>query len=213
MDSPSASRYVVCGFRERRLHHATYNAALALGDEVHDILYLRTSGYLVLNLLDSILESLVACVDDAVGICDVAEYALRHALLLEYDGRHTVIACGRSAKYDVGRHVLLYDTAALHKTVATYAGEVLKYDAGGKYHVALERAFACYLRAYADDVVVAHLHVVADVDVVHEKVAVADDCGCLVLKSASNDDILADAVLVADTHVGTYSGNSAARHQ
>lgn len=87
VDSPSASRYVVCGFRESCLHHATYNAALALGDEVHDILYLRTSGYLVLNLLDSVLESLVARVDDAVGICDVAEYALRHALLLEYDGR------------------------------------------------------------------------------------------------------------------------------
>lgn len=116
-----------------------------------------------------------------------------------------MIACGRSAKYDVGRHVLLYDTAALHKTIATYAGEVLKYDAGGKYHVALKRAFACNLRAYADDVVVAHLHVVADVDVVHEEVAVADDCGCLVLKSASNDDILADAVLVADTHVSTVS--------
>ena len=69
----------------------------------------------------------------------------------------------------------------------------------------VDAAVACYLRSDTEHASVMHVNVVTNVYTVHEEAIVTDDGGTIVVKAASNDYVLADAVAVANDDVGAMA--------
>ena len=65
-----------------------------------------------------------------------------------------------------------------------------------------DAAVASYLYGIADDAVVADFGVVADMGLRHDEGMASDACGRAGMNAAVDDDVFADAVVIADYHFG-----------
>ena len=173
------------------------DAMFGLFDKVQDVLYLGTHGDLLRYLQYGILEAEVTCVDEAVCVHDVAQYALGHADTLQYRGIDAVVAGGIAAQDDVGGHILLHTASALHKRVTTHADVLLDDCAVALDGTVEQLALAGDDGADAYDAVVVDGHVVADVYLVHEEIAVADGGGLVLIGASRYHDVFTDAVVIA----------------
>ena len=84
-------------------------------DEVEDIPDFIAHGDLFGNLEHCILQAEVACVDDAVGVGNMAQDAIGSVHMLKHYGVHTVVCSRVSTENHVRRYVLLHAATALHK--------------------------------------------------------------------------------------------------
>lgn len=85
-----------------RLLHAAHDASLRTLDKVNDMVNLGTGGYLVLYLLYGIVQTLIACIYNAIGVGDVTQRALVDTFLLKDNSGNAMIADWIASKDDIG---------------------------------------------------------------------------------------------------------------
>lgn len=184
-----------------------HDAVLGGLDEADDFVDFDACGDLLANLNHGVFEAEVARVDEAVGVGDVAQDALRQTFVLQDDGVHAVIGCGVAAEDSVGRHVVLHAAAALHERELAHAHMLLYHGAAALDGAVEDFAVACYAHADAEHAAVVNVRVVADVHLVHEEVAVANNGGRVGVGAAGDDHVFADAVVVADDDCRARAGH------
>lgn len=185
--------------------HAVYDAVFGAFDESNDVFDLLAHGYLFTDFYDGVLQAEIALVDQTVRVGNVAQDAVGRVEVLKDKSVHAVVAGRISAENDIGGDVLLHAATALYQGIAAHVNVLLDDGSRALYGTVVDFAFAC--NAYADthDAIVVHKHVVADMNLIHEEIAVADG-GCLAFIAASGDDnVLADTVIVAYDDAGFSS--------
>lgn len=181
--------------------HVAHDTILRALDEIENVLNFLAHGDLLGNFEYGILQTEVACVDDAIGIGDVAEHTFGFAFMLEHDGVHTMVGGGVSSENDVGRHVFLYATSTLNEREASHANVLLNYHAIALYGAVVKLALASDASADSYYTMVEYVYVVADMHAVHDEILVADGCGLVGVGATSYHNVLADAVVVAYDHL------------
>ena len=150
------------------------------------------------DLHRGIEDARLAMEDQTVGVGDVLADLLVDIGIFQHREVRAAIINGRTAGDDVGRDVAREGGAGLNHCHVAHAGAGILDDARREEYAVANLAVAGNLRTIADDAVVAHLRVVADMGTLHEEVAVADDRLSALVGGAVDDDILTDDVVVAD---------------
>lgn len=175
-----------------------HNAVLRILDEVNDILNLGTHRDLLTDFDDSVLEAEIAGIYQAVGIGNVTEDAFGHIDMAQDDGVDAMVACGIAAEDDVRRNVFLHATAALDEREAAHTDVLLDNSAGTLNGVVLDLTIAGNADVDTKHALIAHLGVMANMNLVHDEIAVADQCSLSLMYASGNDHILADGIVVAN---------------
>ena len=167
-------------------------------DEVENLLDFIAHRNLFGNLNYCIFQTEVTRINDAVSVGDMAQNALAGVHMLKHYGVHAVVSCGISAEHNIRRNVFLYAASALYERIATYANVLLN-----DYAVALDRAvvnltFSGKANTNADNATVVDVHIVADMNTVHNKVLVSNDGRLVGIGTSGNNHVFADVVVVTD---------------
>ena len=183
----------------------TYDTAIGHADEIENMINFLAHGYLLGNLDDSIFKAEVGCVDEAVGIGDVAKDAVGRFEVLENNGVDSMVSARVAANDDIGRHVALHAASALYERATANAHTLLDDGTATLDGAVVEFAVACHTHTDTDHAVVVNMHVVADVYLVHEIVVVANGGGLVGIGATSDYYVLADVVVIANDHAGGIS--------
>ena len=194
-----------CCCKARRLVlflDVAYDAVLGILDEVENVLNLLAHRNLFGNLDYGIFQTEVACVDDAVSVGDVAENAIGRVDVLQHHRVDAIVGSRVATQDDVRRNILLHAAAALYQGISSHAHVLLNHHAVALDGAVVNFAFACDACTNADHAMVEHMHVVADMHAVHNEVFIADGGGMVAVGAAGYHHVFADAVVVADVHLG-----------
>ena len=183
------------------VHEVAYYTMLGAFDELQNVVDFIAHRYLLGYLDNGVLQAEVAGIDNAVAVADVSEYALGVAFVTQNNGVYAMVGGGVATEYDVGRHVFLHAAAALHQREAAYTNTLLEQDAIALDGAVFDDTFAGHAGANAQHALVANGDVVADVHLVHDVVAATNTGGAFGVGAAGNDNVLANAVVIADNDV------------
>ena len=114
------------------------------------------------------------------------------------DDIDTAVACRLLACNNIRRYVETEAASALNHNISANVAELMAQDCGTDDCIVVNNDFAGKLGGVADDTSVANLAVVGNVHVFHKEIAVAYHCLALAGSAATDGDVLADAVVVAD---------------
>lgn len=70
----------------RRVSHLAYDAELCLAYEGDEVLYFLSVGHLLNNLVDGVEDACLSVEDETVGVGDVCDGLLIHAVVAQYGG-------------------------------------------------------------------------------------------------------------------------------
>ena len=180
----------------------TYDTAIGHADEIENMINFLAHGYLLGNLDDSIFKAVVGCVDEAVGIGDVAKDAVGRFEVLENNGVDSMVSARVAANDDIGRHVALHEATALYERTTANAHTLLDDGTATLDGAIVEFAVACHTHTDTDNAVIVNLNIVADVYLVHEIVVVANGGRLVRISATSDNHVFADVVVVADDYAG-----------
>lgn len=184
------------------LFEASDDTAFRVLDEVDDVLDFYACRYLFFDFDDGILEAETTRIDEAVGICDMAQNALCLSFFFQYEAVHTMVGGGVTSEDDVGRYVFLHAASALQQTEAAYMYAVLQDSGGGKHDVVIEDAVAGDLSVDANHAVITYDYIMTDVHTVHKEVVISYGRSRIFAEGTCDDNVLTYAVVVADVNVG-----------
>ncbi len=127
--------------------------------------------------------------------------------MLQNDSVDAVIAGRVTAKDDVGRDILLYAASALHEGIASHMNPLLHDDTAALYGAVINGASTGDAHSDTENTFVVNGDIVANVNLIHEEISVADGGGFVFIGASGNDHVFADAVVVSDDNVCLASFN------
>jgi len=170
---------------------------LRSSDELDDVSDEWPVGDLLLNLVHCVEHRRLAVEQQTVGVGNVFQCLLVDTMLARHLHIDTTIL-DMLGTYDIRRNVLRERRTSLDHRTLSHARLGILDDAGREDDTILDDAVACYLRAIAEDAAIAHLRVVRDVGTLHQHVVVAENGLTTSVRSAVDDDVLADDVTITD---------------
>lgn len=177
------------------------NAMTRILDELKDDIDFLAHGNLFGYLDNSILKTEIRGVNNAIRIGDMAQHAFGHTLMLQYDRVHTMVAGGVTTQNDVRRNILLDAATALHQRIAADTDMLLDNDARTENDTVVDLTLTGYAGTDTDHTLVAYLHIMANMNLIHQEVSVTDNGSLVFIGAAGYHDILTNAVVVADNHM------------
>lgn len=157
---------------------------------------------------DGVFKAEVTSGDETEGIGHMTESTFVAVFddALHDEAVDALIAGGVAPEDAIGHDVLLHAAAALQERHAAHSDFVLDDACARENCPVVDLALGRNAHADTDDTVAADVDVVADMNLVHQRVIAAYDGRSLFGQGASNDDILTDDVVVANLNAASGAG-------
>ena len=179
----------------------THDTSTGTFEELDDGLNLRTIRNLILDLVDDIEHTRLAMEQQTVGIGDVLLYFLVDASLVHHRRVGSIVNQRFATCHDERRHILREGTTCLYQCQTSHTGIGILDGTRGEDHTIVDLAVASNLHTIAEDAVVAHDGIVADVRAFEQEVIIADLRHTVAVGTAVDDDVLTDDIIVANLHI------------
>ncbi len=173
------------------------DTALGIFNEGTDIFHFLNVGELLTGHGDTIFQHTLR-IDDTIGFVDGLDGFAGEASTTQTYKVDTSVAHGFLASNHKGWDILTGSGATLEHDITAHMSELVEETCGGDDGKVIDNHLTGKLRGVADDAAVADLAVVADVHILHQQVAIANDGLAFRGRTATDGDILADGVVVAN---------------
>ena len=178
--------------------HLGNNTTLGCLDKLHEIAYFRAIGHLLFHLEHRVEHACLPVEHQSIGVSDVFNVLRVYAIGFQHHGVYPAISQRFTAKYDVRRHVFRERCACLNHGAVTNSSLGVLNNARREYHAVANYAVAGNLSAVAEHAIVAYLRVMRNVRAFHQEVVIADNGFATLVRSAVDNHVFADGVVVAD---------------
>lgn len=181
--------------------YVTDYAVARILDEIKDDIYFFAHGDLLGYLDNGILKAEIGGVNNTIRIGDMPQHALSKALMLQHDRVHAMVARGITTKNDIGRNILLDAATALHQRITAHTDMLLDDDTGTEDSTVVNLTLSGYAGTDTYHTLVAYLHIMANMNLIHQEITVPDNGSLVLIGTAGYHDIFTDAVIIADNHM------------
>ena len=171
-------------------------------EEGDDGLDLWAIGHLIPDLIDHIKHTGLPMEEQTIGIGDMFLNFLVDTGDLHHRGVRTTIGHRITTGDDKWRYIVREGTTSLNQRESACTGVGILDSTGREDDAIANLTVASDLGAIAKHAVVAHNSVMADMRTFEQEVIVTDDGATIPVRTAVDDHILTDHIIISDLRVG-----------